>query len=132
MSKGRNPGEGGLICAASYLDEVREGTPTALFKQSKRLGVYQWPDVLQIAKGDPNARILALRFSGTELLATPIQLTDYRRIVSEEMGRNPQLASPDQITEHCFFRLYRRGMGLGVSNDTHGQDAPGNSSVDKA
>jgi len=94
--------------ACSFLDDIVIDTPTALFKQFERLGVYEWPHVRETAKGDVDKEIMAIRFSGTELFPHPVPWDEVQRVLAEEGGRSP-LAGPLRITNRAFSRLYARG-----------------------
>ncbi len=96
------------IRAASYLDEVRVEPPKPLFSRYRRLGVYRWEDVLATAKGEIDEHVMALRFSGTELLDRPVQWADLQASLESHLGRRNQLQSPVQITSELFFELYSR------------------------
>lgn len=53
------------IRACSCLDEVEIGPAHSLYRKHRRLGVYEWPQILETADGDPARPIMALRFSRT-------------------------------------------------------------------
>jgi hypothetical protein len=73
VSRG-NEGRGSMqVKAMSRLREVVHDTPKALFRRFSRLGVYEWKDVYAAAKGNMDAKLLALRFSHTELFAKPLE-----------------------------------------------------------
>lgn len=109
VSKGAAYVGTGAIRAASYLDEVIIDSPKVLFSRFRRLGIYTWQNVLKTAKGNLDTPIMVLRFSGTELLPTPIAMTDVQRTLEERSGRGNPIASPIRITSELFFTLYSLG-----------------------
>ncbi|NVB42340.1 GNAT family N-acetyltransferase [Pseudenhygromyxa sp. WMMC2535] len=100
--KGSSYVDTGAIRAMSYLDEVVVGTPKQLFSRFRRLGIYRWKDVLGAAGGGLEGRLMALRFSGTELLPKAIPLREVRA----RMGKDWTFQGPVRITRDQFFDLY--------------------------
>jgi predicted nucleic acid-binding protein/GNAT superfamily N-acetyltransferase len=97
------------IRAVSHLEEVVAGKPKDLFTQFKRLGIYQWNDLMRITEGDPGQEIMALRFSNTELFRSPVSLDDLRRILRETENKTPVLQSPQPVSPQSFARIYKMG-----------------------
>lgn len=97
------------IRACSRLDEVVVGPAKSLFKRYSRLGVYGWNDVLALARNNPNAEVMAFRFSGTELLRKPIRKNEIRQILCAERGVTPQFTTALALSAHEFAHLYTRG-----------------------
>ncbi|MHB8463746.1 MAG: GNAT family N-acetyltransferase [Acidimicrobiales bacterium] len=96
------------IRAVSLLDEVLVGQADHLFQRFRRLGVYQQTDVRACA--DTDGRAMALRFSATELLPSPVSLAAYREIVTgDPHSRSVVLISPREVDEHVFVDIHRRG-----------------------
>ena len=98
------------IRACSYLDEVLIDKPKALFSRFKRLGVFEWKDVSDVAKNDVNREIMAFRFSNTEILSHPIFIDEVRRIWKEQAGKSFQPQTPVSIPKQRFFDLYAKGL----------------------
>jgi hypothetical protein len=97
------------IRAVSYLDEVVLDSPKHLFRRFQRLGVYEWRNLFELAKGDVHRQIMALVFSDTELLPNPIPFQDMQEeLVRWGMARN-QIQSPLRIPCECFLDIYARG-----------------------
>ncbi|HVA51170.1 MAG TPA: GNAT family N-acetyltransferase [Pirellulales bacterium] len=92
------------IRACSRIAEVQVGAAKRLFRQFQRLGVYEWPEVLATAKGDPEAEIMAVRFHDTELLR-PIRWNDFQSILRTH-GIRTNLESPVTIPARVFAALY--------------------------
>jgi ribosomal protein S18 acetylase RimI-like enzyme/predicted nucleic acid-binding protein len=103
------------IRACSRLDEIVIDTPRTLFRRYRRLGIYEWKDVLQVAKEDPARKIMAVRFSHTELFTHPVFLNDIREIYREEAETRFHIQSPARILEEAIFtRIYRSGRQIEV------------------
>jgi GNAT superfamily N-acetyltransferase len=97
------------IRACSRLLEVRRGPAKVLFNEFRRLGVFEWRDILAIAGDDPTKEILALRFADTELF-------DYSFPGAEAkaLGILNNFTSPVKVPETAFAEIYRQGMRLPV------------------
>jgi predicted nucleic acid-binding protein len=96
------------IRACSYLDEVIVGKPKDLFRQYRRLGVYQRKDVFKLAHFDTERDIMALRFSYTELLKAPISWGTMQKALKKE-GISSNLQSPILIPSNVFVKFYSSG-----------------------
>lgn len=94
----------GSIRAVSQLAEVVEGRPLTLHQRFARLGVF---DEHQVRAAGSSGRVMALRFTDTELFEKPIPLSDIRSIAQSLGGKFVALPSPQQIDEVVFARLYR-------------------------
>ena len=111
VSKGKGRYQGTMsIRACSYLDEIIIGTPKPLFSQFRRLGVYRWEDVFEVAKKRIDQEIMAFRFSNTEVFNIPIHRDDLQRIWQEDVGSRFHIQTPISIPKQKFFRLYRMGV----------------------
>jgi predicted nucleic acid-binding protein len=64
----------GHVRACSRLEDVIVDGPKNLYRRFRRLGIYDWNHVFELAKRDVETDIMALRFSDTELLKNPIEL----------------------------------------------------------
>jgi hypothetical protein len=97
------------IRACSRLLEVRRGPAKVLFNEFRRLGVFEWRDILSMAGDDPTKEILALRFADTELF-------DYSFPGAEAkaLGILNNFTSPVKVQETAFAEIYRHGMRLPV------------------
>jgi len=98
------------IRACSYVDEVVVGVAKDLFRRFKRLGVYEWSHVFELAKLDLTRELMAFRFAKTELFTNPVPWDTMQAILGEHTGRGSQLQSPLSISEQCFFDFYLRGV----------------------
>jgi hypothetical protein len=97
------------VRACSYVDEVVVGTPKDIFKKFSKLGVYKWRDVFKEAGGDISKKILAFRFSRTELFSNPVSLETLNTILNR---RNAPL-SPLKISSEQFEEIYKVGTSKG-------------------
>lgn len=86
-------------------------TATRLSRRYRRLGVYEWQDVLKTAKGNPNENLHAYRFARTELLRRPVSWNRLEDLILRHMGTRNRLASPLRIPESLFEEVYRDSMG---------------------
>ena len=76
------------VKACSRIEEVVIGKPKEIFKRFSRLGVYQWQDVLQAARGKIDESLVAFRFSMTERFRNPVGLEALQRF-----GISPPIVS---------------------------------------
>ncbi len=112
VNKGKGQYQGTkAIRACSYLDEVVIDKPKALFSRFERYGIYKWKDVFEIAKEDINKKIMAFRFSNTELFKTPVHRDILQAIWKKEEDKNFHIQGPISIPHERFFHLYKLGTG---------------------
>ncbi len=97
------------IRACSYVDEVLIGNPKDLFRQFRRLGVYQWDDVFKLADSTMDGELMAFRFSRTELFPHPIEWETLQEILIQAKGKKSQFQCPELISSQAFLQLYRLG-----------------------
>ena len=96
------------IRASSIVNHVYVDAAHVLFRRNRRLGVWNWPDVLDCAKGDPQARLMAMEFSRSECFETPIPYQEAR----DMLGTRATFTGPLAISEAEFMEVYRRGAGV--------------------
>jgi hypothetical protein len=99
------------IRACSRLADVVVGPAKDLYREFRRLGVYGWGDVLKTAEGDPEGRIMAMRFDDNELFPRPLKWDDFQGILDRH-GKRTNVQSPVEIPEPALVDLYRRGLGI--------------------
>ncbi|WP_172991952.1 GNAT family N-acetyltransferase [Lacipirellula parvula] len=92
------------IRACSRVVELAKGTPKHLFQRFRRLGVYDWQDVLKTASGDLNKEIMAFRFDDSEPVG-PIPLSKFQPVLRAH-GVRTQLQSPVKIRGEAFAEIY--------------------------
>ena len=97
------------VRACSQLDEVTVGVPKQLFQRFRRLGVYQWKDVLEKANGDHGKEIMAFRFSNTESFKRPLAWDNLQNLLIEGTGKGNQIQNAVCIPSECFFKIYNYG-----------------------
>lgn len=111
VSHGRRDPETMRIRACSRLADVVVSPAKDLYREFRRLGVYGWGDVLKTADGDPEGRIMALRFDDNELFPNPLKWDDFQGILDRH-GKRTNIQSPVEIPEAALVELYRRGVGI--------------------
>ncbi len=99
----------GAIRACSRLIEVVVDTPKQLFSRYRRLGIYQWEDVLNVVNGDLQEKVMGLLFCETELFKEPVSLEDLK-ILSGHYHFGLQLQSVSRIPSSAFAEIYRKGL----------------------
>jgi hypothetical protein len=92
------------IRACSRVVEVVKDTPKVLMSRFRRLGVYEWQNVLDVAGGSLTKEIMAFRFDDSELLR-PIHWDVFHSILKSH-GVLTQLQSPIKIPSKLFGELY--------------------------
>ncbi|MGG6237776.1 GNAT family N-acetyltransferase [Nodosilinea sp. AN01ver1] len=96
----------GAIRACSRLDEIIIGKPIDLHKKYRRLGVYNFKNVLETARNNFNRDIMAMKFSDTELFDKPVELGEIENI----LGRKVAVRAPYKLTSEEFISLYNYGI----------------------
>ena len=64
------------------------GKPKELYKRFRRLGIYKFKNVLQTAKNNFDRKIMAIKFSDTELFSKPIELIEIQQILEKKLHFN--------------------------------------------
>ncbi len=98
------------IRGCSFLDEVVVGRPKELFRRFDRLGIYTWKNLIELAKGKEDQRIMAIRYSDTQLMLNPIPWDGFQSVL-RAAGVRTQLRSPQLIPSKVFAKLYKQGTG---------------------
>jgi predicted nucleic acid-binding protein len=98
------------ITACSCLEEAVNGKPQDLLQRFRRLGLYEWKEVTELAKKDRNGEITALQFRDTEVFDQPVRWETLKELLAEELGIKSELQSPLKISNECFLKLYRMGF----------------------
>lgn len=111
VSYGKSLTGTGHVRACSRLDDVIVDTPKNLYRRFRRLGIYDWNHVFELAKRNVNNEIMALRFSDTELLKNPIEWNELQRIL-RRFGCKTQIQSPVAVAPELFAELYRHGTEI--------------------
>lgn len=108
VSQDREYEGSGSIRACSRLDEVIVSPPKEIFRRFRRLGVYQWKNVFEVAKHDISNKIMALRFSQTHLMKSPVKWRVIQKILQDQNCPS-QLQSPHKISPSAFVQLITKG-----------------------
>ncbi|HEX3856276.1 MAG TPA: GNAT family N-acetyltransferase [Verrucomicrobiae bacterium] len=92
------------VKACSSLDEIVIGKPKELYKQFRRLGVYEWRNVWELAHKNLDEKIMAIRFGDTERFHTPVSHQQLKKL-----GIAGTIQSPRPITQEVFAKIYSMG-----------------------
>lgn len=95
------------IRACSRLVEVVTLPPKDLFRKFRRLGIYEFRDLLKLANNDLNKFLVGFRFADTELFECPVPYEFTRN-----MGIVANFQSPLKISNMEFEKIYRQGMNF--------------------
>jgi predicted GNAT family acetyltransferase len=93
------------VKACSRLEEVIIDKPDKLYRQFRSLGVYEFKDLMKIAKEEPSADIMAIRFSYTQLFTNPLTLNR----IQEILGKKTTVQSVFKIPKNKFGIIYKEG-----------------------
>ena len=96
------------IRACSRIDEVVIGKPKDLFLRFRRLGVYEWKDIFELAGNNINNDIIAIKFSQTELFNNPVPLNTIQKILNNKTTI-PSLFRLSINTNEPFEMIYKLG-----------------------
>lgn len=97
------------IRACSRIAEVCIGKPKPLFQRFRRLGVYEWADVLGTARRDFERDVMAVRFHDTESLQ-PVDWNAFQSILRRH-GIRTNLESPVRLPVAAFNEIYALALG---------------------
>jgi predicted nucleic acid-binding protein/GNAT superfamily N-acetyltransferase len=95
------------VKACSSLDEIIVGKPKELYKQFRRLGIYEWRNVWELAHKNLDEEIMAIRFSDTERFHTPVSHQDLKKL-----GVAGTIQSPRPIPPEVFAKIYSMGYSV--------------------
>jgi GNAT superfamily N-acetyltransferase/predicted nucleic acid-binding protein len=112
----RTPGTK-AIRACSRLVDVMVGTPKAVYKAGRRLGIYEWKDVERTATKSRDGQVQSLRFCDTQCFRAPVPLERVHRILEEHAACNVNRSfpGPQQVPEDVFAAIYRAGTEQGAA-----------------
>ena len=97
------------VVGCSYLDEVHIGTSKELFRRFRHYGIYEWENILELAKGNANSPIKALKFRDTEVFKTPVSFNTVNDILQSNGRKRNTFTGPLEITNHIFVEVYKLG-----------------------
>lgn len=93
------------VKATSRLREVVRGPAKSLFGRFRRLGVYEWRDLMATAKNNKDEELMALRFSHTELFTHPFDVATLR-----SLGIPGPFMGPRLVPSDTFERIYNQAF----------------------
>ena len=96
------------VKACSRLDEVIIDKPEKLYRQFRRLGIYELKDLMTIVKNQPDEDIMAIRFSDTKIFTKPLTLNRLREI----LGNKTTVQSLFKISKEQFGIIYNQGTAI--------------------
>ena len=76
----------------------------------KRLGVYEWEQVLRITGGDPEGLVMVVRFCDIEVFKNPISRNRFSELLAMSDQKKPSLRGPQRISESAFAAIYSEGQ----------------------
>ncbi len=100
------------IRAASAVTNVECGLPKDIFRRYRRLGVFNWFDIMEITHDDCDQEIMAIRFRNTELFRQAIEWKQIQEILVKNRGKRSQFQSPLGIDETTYAEVYAHGFGI--------------------
>ncbi|MER6616631.1 N-acetyltransferase [Streptomyces xantholiticus] len=106
VSEGTSGQQGKMAIGCSRLDEVVIDDPDTLFSRFEHLGVYGRVEVR--ATADDSGKVMALRFSDTEIF--PVQVTHSRlTALADGLGLRLSLMSLSKISNALFQAVHEEG-----------------------
>jgi len=93
------------IRACSQVDNVVIGSPEEVYRKFQHLGYYDFEKVQKCAK---NNKVMAIKFSHTELLNYPVD----RSIINQCLESKAPLQRMRKISQAKFIALYRLGFRI--------------------
>lgn len=82
-----------------------------LFRQFKRLGVYEWRDVTSIAARHPRGQLMAIRFGPTRIFEPGVSRKEMEGVFSAAGQAVPPMSTAVEVSSAVFERLYDLGGG---------------------
>ncbi len=109
VTKGKEVKGSKMIRACSYIEDIKIGKATYLYKKFQKFGIYRWENISALVEGKKENKIMAIVFSNSQLLPNPVSLEKYAEIAKMCKQKQPVVRSPQRITEEVFFNLYSTG-----------------------
>ena len=100
----------GQIRAYSVGSSVEVLPASQAYERYKRLGVYEWQQVLSISDDDPDGPVMVIRFCDIEMFKTPINRHRFNALLRLSDNKRPSLRGPQRISESAFVRIYSEGQ----------------------
>lgn len=99
------------IVACSYLNNVVTGEAKQLYSTFRRFGIYKWPEIMKLAKGDIHALIKVLQFSDTEVFPKPVMFETINELLHNEHFKRQTFVSPVKVSNQLFIKVYIQAKG---------------------
>jgi len=100
------------VRAVSLCERVVVGEARRLFRMYRDLGVYQWADVLHLARGQARGAVAAVELSQVEGLRHVVPLREIQAIVAKAAGKGFHVRSVCEIDDETFKEIYRVGTDV--------------------
>jgi len=101
----------GKIRAYSVCSNVELLPARIAYNRYRRLGVYNLEHILNISGGDPDALVMVIRFTDTEIFGNPIERKRFGLLLQNSDKKKPILRGPQEISEEAFINIYLEGQG---------------------
>ena len=99
------------IVACSYLDEVHIGKAKELFQRFRHFGIFEWKNILELAKDNPNNLVKALKFRDTEIFKNAIPFSKVNQVLNSHGRKRNTFTAPLEINNEIFLEIYKLGHG---------------------
>ena len=99
------------IVGCSYLNKVIVGEAKQLFSTYRRFGIYKWPEIFNLAKGDVHRPIKVLQFSDTEVFEKTVSFATTNAVLLSENYKKQTFVSPVKVNHLIFNKIYSLAKG---------------------
>ena len=87
------------------------GEAKQLFSTYRRFGIYKWPEIFDLAKGDVHRAIKVLQFSDTEVFEKTVSFATTNAVLLSENYKKQTFVSPVKVNHLVFNRIYSLAKG---------------------
>ena len=98
------------IVAISHLDDVEIGQPKDVFRNNRSLGALGWREIREMCGGSRVQDVMALRFSHTHLLRSPVSFASLKGVYRHHKLNSPVVQSPSKVPPEAFLDIFRLGF----------------------
>ena len=98
------------IVAISHLDDVEIGQPKDVFRHNRSLGALGWREIREMCGGSRVQDVMALRFSHTHLLRSPVSFASLKGVYRRHKLGTPVVQSPSKVPPAVFLDIFRLGF----------------------
>jgi hypothetical protein len=99
----------GAVRACSPVLEVEAGPAKSLFGRYRRLGVYEWRDLMEATGNDAHGRLVVIRFGVTECFKRPVPRESIREVLQGFGRLMPPLTTAYTLPQGAFEEIYALG-----------------------